>query len=62
MFTRQAHIPSPEQLRDELPLTKELTAIKKERDRLTMDVIAGRTEKLPLEPLKITSAILSPRS
>ena len=36
MFTRQAHIPSPEQLRDELPLTKELTAIKKERDRLTM--------------------------
>ena len=48
MFTRQAHIPSPEQLRDELPLTKELTAIKKERDRLTMDVIAGRTEKLLL--------------
>lgn len=48
MFTRQAHIPSPEQLRDELPLTKELTAIKKERDRLTMDVIAGRTDKLLL--------------
>ena len=48
MFTRQAHIPSPEQLRDELPLTKELTAIKKERDRLTMGVIAGRTEKLLL--------------
>ena len=48
MFTRQAHIPSPEQLRDELPLTKELTAIKRERDRLTMDVIAGRTDKLLL--------------
>ena len=48
MFTRQAHIPSPEQLRDELPLTKELTAIKKERDRLTMDVIAGHTDKLLL--------------
>ena len=48
MFTRQAHIPSPEQLRDELPLTKELTAIKKERDRLAMDVIAGRTDKLLL--------------
>ena len=48
MFTRQAHIPSPEELHGEMPLPPALAAIKKERDRLAMDVIAGRTDKLLL--------------
>lgn len=46
MFQRQIEIPSAEEIVAAQPLPKELQAIKKERDELCKDVIAGRTDKL----------------
>ena len=46
MFEKQIEIPSAEEILSELPLPKELAAIKTERDALAKDVIAGRSDKL----------------
>ena len=46
MFEKQIEIPSAEEILSELPLPKELAAIKAERDALAKDVIAGRSDKL----------------
>ena len=46
MFEKQIEIPSAEEILSELPLPKELAAIKAERDSLAKDVIAGRSDKL----------------
>ncbi len=46
MFIKRQAIPSPEQIKEEQPLPAALKKIKEERDRLAMDVIAGRSDKL----------------
>lgn len=46
MFEKQIEIPSAEEILKQQPLPKELAAIKKERDALCKDVIAGRSNKL----------------
>lgn len=46
MFEKQIEIPSAEEILSELPLPKELAAVKAERDALAKDVIAGRSDKL----------------
>ncbi len=48
MFQRQIEIPTFEEIRSEQPLSKELAAIKKERDELAKAVIAGKSDKLLL--------------
>ncbi len=48
MFTRQIRIPSAEEIREELPMTPALRAIKKERERLIEDVLTGRSQKFLL--------------
>lgn len=48
MFEKQILIPSPEEIIAAQPLPKELAAIKRSRDELAKDVIAGRTDKLML--------------
>jgi 3-deoxy-7-phosphoheptulonate synthase len=46
MFEKQIKIPSAEEILKEQPLPASLAAIKRERDALCKDVIAGRSEKL----------------
>lgn len=46
MFEKQTRIPSAEELLQEIPFPKELEKIKRARDELAKDVIAGRTDKL----------------
>ena len=46
MFQRQIKIPFPEEILSEQPISPALQAIKRERDKLCKDVIAGRTDKL----------------
>ncbi len=45
MFVKRQHIPSPEEIKAEQPIPKELARIKAERDRLAAEVITGKTEK-----------------
>ncbi|MCI8343337.1 MAG: 3-deoxy-7-phosphoheptulonate synthase [Clostridia bacterium] len=46
MFEKQIEIPSAEQILAEQPLPEALKKIKRERDALAKDVIAGRSDKL----------------
>lgn len=46
MFAKQIRIPSAEEIISDLPLPKSLAAVKKERDELCKDVIAGRSNRL----------------
>ena len=46
MFIKQMEIPSAEEIRSSQPLPKSLQKLKRERDELCKDVIAGRTDKL----------------
>lgn len=46
MFQKQIEIPSSEEIVSEQPLPPSLKKIKRERDELCKDVIAGRTNKL----------------
>lgn len=48
MFERQIEIPSPEEIISAQPLPFALAEIKRSRDELAKDVIAGRTDKLML--------------
>ncbi len=48
MFTRQIRIPSAEEIREELPMTPALLAIKRERERLIGEVLTGRSKKFLL--------------
>ena len=41
-------IPTPTELKEEFPLTTELTRIKQERDKLIADVLTGKSDKLLL--------------
>ena len=45
MFEKQIMIPSPEEIIAERPVPKELARIKKERDKLAIDVITGQSDK-----------------
>ena len=45
MFERQIRIPSPEEILAEHPIPAELARIKRERDKLATDIIAGRSDK-----------------
>ncbi len=38
-------LPTPEEIRSEFPLSKELTALKKERDAMISDVFTGKSDK-----------------
>lgn len=38
-------LPTPEQIREELPLTKDLIRLKKERDKQVADIIMGNTDR-----------------
>lgn len=44
-FTFERLLPTPAQIRDEYPLSEELAALKKERDREIADIITGRSDK-----------------
>ncbi len=46
MFEKQIRIPSAEEVHAAQPLPEALKKIKKERDRLVMDVLSGRSDKL----------------
>lgn len=46
MFEKQIRIPEPEELKDLLPLPKELEKIKSSRDKAISDVICGKSNKL----------------
>ena len=46
MFEKQIKIPEPEEIKDMLPLPKELAKIKAERDKAISDVISGKSNKL----------------
>ncbi|MGN0807290.1 MAG: 3-deoxy-7-phosphoheptulonate synthase [Candidatus Coproplasma sp.] len=46
MFEKQIKIPEPAEIKDRLPLPKELKAIKESRDKAISDVITGQTDKL----------------
>lgn len=48
MFQRQIEIPTFEEIRSEQPISKELAAIKRERDELAKAVITGKSGKLLL--------------
>ena len=38
-------LPTPDEIREEFPLSKELTALKKERDQMITDVFTGKSDK-----------------
>ena len=38
-------LPTPEEIRSEFPLSRELTALKKERDAMISDVFTGKSDK-----------------
>ena len=38
-------LPTPDEIRDEFPLTKELATLKKERDQQIADVFTGKSDK-----------------
>lgn len=44
-FTFERLLPTPAQIREEYPLSEELAALKKERDREIADIITGRSDK-----------------
>ena len=46
MFKKQIEIPSAEQILAESPVPASLAQLKRERDRLLIDVITGRSDKL----------------
>ncbi len=46
MFRKEIRIPSSEEIIDEIPVPPALAAVKAERDRLAIDVITGRSDKL----------------
>ncbi|MDE7300774.1 MAG: 3-deoxy-7-phosphoheptulonate synthase, partial [Clostridia bacterium] len=46
MFEKQIRIPEPEEIKDMLPLPKELAEIKSSRDKAISDVICGKSNKL----------------
>ncbi len=45
MFEKQIRIPEPEEIKDALPLPKELAEIKASRDKAVSDVITGKSNK-----------------
>ena len=48
MFEKQVKIPSPEEMKEKNALSPSLTALKRERDELVKDVLAGRQNKFLL--------------
>ncbi len=46
MFEKQIEIPSPEEIIAERPVPAEIAKIKRERDKLAIDVITGKSDKL----------------
>ncbi len=46
MFEKQIKIPDPEEILAAVPMPRDLAGIKKERDKLVSDVIAGKSDKL----------------
>ena len=46
MFEKQIEIPSPEEIVAELPVPAEVAAVKQKRDRLALDVITGKSDRL----------------
>lgn len=46
MFTKKIKIPTPDELLAEMPLSPALKKIKAERDKLVVDVIRGKSDKL----------------
>ena len=44
-FNYLKKLPSPEEIREEMPLGDELTKIKKERDKQTADIISGKDDR-----------------
>lgn len=46
MFEKQIKIPEPEEIISTLPLPEELKKLKAERDKLILDVITGKSDKL----------------
>ncbi|MBR7186867.1 MAG: 3-deoxy-7-phosphoheptulonate synthase [Clostridia bacterium] len=45
MFEKQIKIPSPEEIINERPIPESLAKIKRERDKLAIDVITGKSDK-----------------
>lgn len=48
MFEKQMRIPTPEEMKDRVPMPESLKAIKADRDRQILDVLTGKTEKILL--------------
>lgn len=46
MFVKQIKIPEPEEIKEAMPLPAALSEIKKSRDRMVSDVIAGKDDRL----------------
>lgn len=48
MFEKQMRIPTPEEMKDRVPMPEALKELKADRDRQILDVLTGKTEKILL--------------